>query len=67
MSKGDAGRPMEVPREQFEANYDRIMPTATKYCTGCGYSLAWCVCTKDGPKPDDEVKTHYERRRFERD
>lgn len=53
--KGSDSRPMEIQREQFEANRDRIWPPTPKHCLACGYVPAWCICTDDGPGQENEA------------
>ncbi len=70
MSKTSKPRPLSIPRDQFGAQFEAVMPRTQKHCPGCGYLPSWCVCTQDGPGQDEaskEVKTHYERHRFNRE
>lgn len=68
MSKGSASRPLSIPREQYGANHDAIF-APQKLCGLCRESVQLCGCmAEDGPgQGSDEVKTHYERRRFDRE
>lgn len=56
MSKGSNPRPYSIPRDQFGAQFDAIMPAKPKHCPVCGYSWAWCACmpTDDGPGQENE-------------
>lgn len=72
--KGDAPRKMDISRERFGSNWDKAFstPVYTGKCPRCHENAAKCVCfpTEDGPGQDEasqEVKTNYERRRFNRE
>lgn len=47
--KGSGARPLSIPREQFGAQFEVIMPRAQRHCPGCGFLPSWCVCTEGGP------------------
>lgn len=68
--KGDARRPGAGYAEGWDAIFNT--PDLSGKCPVCNENVDRCVChpTKDGPGQDEaskEVKTHYERRRFDRE
>jgi len=67
MSKGSKQRPGTGYAENFVRIFTPSTPPLT--CPVCGEDACICERTEDGPGQDEaskEVKTHYERRRFDR-
>jgi hypothetical protein len=68
MSKGSARRPGTMPPDAWERIFKPLH--APLFCGACNDEQCVCQPTTDGPGQDEasqEVKTHYERRRFDRE
>lgn len=67
--KGDARRPGTGYTENY-AGIDWGKEIPPLICTACNTEPCVCCPTEDGPGQDEasqEVKTHYDRRRFNRE